>query len=183
MVNLIDIPEEMIRYISKFLMIEDVIHLSMSCKYLFYILPSYSIEEEDIDGSNLDASDPLTSRKHFLHFDTPPFISQIFMVKIYSKRKIPMQIIRLQLIRPDVHSNEEIIVETFDCFLRDCFARADAVKFLSIEDPIIYAIKPGDYFRLIMKRESKMFITELRINTKGLCCGPRISQRSTKTIP
>ena len=36
---------------------------------IFYILALYkciSIKEEDIDGSNLDASDLLTSRKHFL---------------------------------------------------------------------------------------------------------------------
>lgn len=46
MVDLLDIPEETIRYISTCLMIEDVIHLSMTCKYLFNLLPSYSIREK-----------------------------------------------------------------------------------------------------------------------------------------
>ena len=44
-VHFLDIPEEMIRYISGFLNIVDIVHLSGTCTLLFNLLPSYSIEK------------------------------------------------------------------------------------------------------------------------------------------
>ena len=50
--HLLDVPEEILRYISRFLMIEDVIHLSMACKFLFHVLPNYSLDKRVIDVPN-----------------------------------------------------------------------------------------------------------------------------------
>ena len=43
-VTLLDIPDEIMRYISRFLMIEDFLHLSMTCKRLCHMLPRYIFE-------------------------------------------------------------------------------------------------------------------------------------------
>ena len=183
MVHLIDIPEEIVRYISTFLMIEDVIHLSMTCKYFFYILPSYSIEEKVIEGPNLNSNEANPSWQHSPYFDTPPFMSHIFMLKIYSETK-HMNIIRLQLIRPDNHSNGGKIITKSDFLIRHGLA-SSKVKFLSIEHPIILAMQPGDYFRFMITNrglseiKGKMEIV-YRINTRGLCSGPKLNQQSTK---
>ena len=186
MVNILDIPEEIIKHISTFLMIEDVIHLSMTCKYLFYILPCYSIEENVFEGPNLELSETSTPLHHLPYFDIPPFMSHVFMLKIYSEKRF-LNIVRLQLIRPDVHSNEQKIVTKSDFRLTVCTELADAKKFLSIKHPILQAIKPGDYFRFIFSnfawstREGrKGEIKGLRIHTRGLRCGQRVNQESTK---
>ena len=105
---LLDIPEELIRYISRFLMIEDFLHLSMTCKILYHMLPRYAFEHKRIDGpeywltpdfgrSDPEESGPFTWTPDFseilpkghevlwnsyFYFDTPPFTSHIFMVTI-----------------------------------------------------------------------------------------------------
>ena len=48
-VKLLDVPEEIVRYIAKYLMIEDVLHLSMTCKMLHHMLPKYSFECKKTD--------------------------------------------------------------------------------------------------------------------------------------
>ena len=104
MVHLLDVPEEILRYISRFLMIEDVIHLSIACKFLFHVLPTYSLDEKVIDVPNTcmwgtctnteactkwETPSPdkfpinPTNPSHWSFcFETPPFTSRIFMVTI-----------------------------------------------------------------------------------------------------
>ena len=107
--SLLDIPEELVRYISRFLMIEDFLHLSMTCKILYHMLPRYAFERKRIYGpeywltpdfgrSDPEESGPSTWTPDFskilpnghggpwkssFYFDTPSFTSHIFMVTIW----------------------------------------------------------------------------------------------------
>ena len=85
MAHFLEIPDEMIRYISGFLMIEDIARLSATCKVLFNVLPFYSLESKMIHVPTIDAtgpSGPGHSWQPSFHFDAPPFTSHLFMATI-----------------------------------------------------------------------------------------------------
>ena len=121
-VTLLDIPNEIVRYISRFLMIEDFLHLSMTCKILYHMLPRYAFEYKMIycpeSGPSICTPDfgeiPLKGNgdpwQPSFYFDTPPFTSHIFMATI-SGRIWGNGYIDLQLIRPHHVSKEPIAIE------------------------------------------------------------------------
>ena len=165
-VTLLDIPEEIVRYIARYLMIEDVLHLSMTCKILNHMLPKYSFEYKQLDLTSIDLS-----------FDSPPLTSHLFMatmsVKLW-KHYIPGQRITnisIQLIRPQCVSKESVVTVIHHGQLNALSCRKAMVGFLTIEDPIINMVQAGDYFRFIKDMPAK----EFRIHTRGLC----IRQKTT----
>ena len=119
-VHFLDIPEEMIRHISGFLNIVDIIHLSGTCTLLFNLLPSYSIESKviEINGPNINETGPGGpghSWQPSFYFDTPPFSSHLFIATIsanwrdqgWGNRKGS---IFIQLIRPKSNSDKPTVV-------------------------------------------------------------------------
>ena len=124
MVNILDLPDEVIRYVSKFLMIEDLKRLSTTCKLLYHLFPSYMIEERVIYGPDINEAGPSSdeSWQPSKYFDTPPFTSSIFMATIsaywndqgWGNRKGS---IYAQLIRRKTNSEEiQVIAEHLDLF-------------------------------------------------------------------
>ena len=121
-VTLLDIPDEIMRYISRFLTIEDFLHLSLTCKRLYHMLPRYIFEYKMIycpeSGPSIWTPDfgeiPLKGHgdpwPSSFYFDTPPFTSHIFMATI-SGRISGQGNIDLQLIRPHHVSKEPITIE------------------------------------------------------------------------
>jgi len=167
MASLLDVPEEVIRYVSKFLMIEDVVHLSMTCKYLYHKLPAYSLKEKVIDMPNTSRMVDHWEKDMYRTFDfeTPPFTSSIFMASISAsisckdcdQRSSDQEInnITVQLIRPGMPPNtpkiimeEYVIEDAFDSLFKRLIHHAKyIIRYFCIEDPIINMIQPGDYFR------------------------------------
>ena len=126
MASILDMPEEIMRYASKFLMIEDVVHLSMTCKWFFHMLPTYSLEEKVIDMPNSDANsynDYSITKVHWtFDFETPPITSCIFMATIsasllcedYYSGDGERNNISVQLIRPGITPNDpKVIMEEY----------------------------------------------------------------------
>ena len=118
MACLLDMPEEIIRYVSKFLMIEDVVRLSMTCKCLFHRLPTYSLEEKVIDMANLSTRAGKSTSHWTFDFETPPFTSCIFMATIsatiiyedYDFGNEGRNNIAIQLVRPEIAPNHPKII-------------------------------------------------------------------------
>ena len=192
LVTLLDIPEEILRYISRYLVIEDVLNLSMTCKVLFNrlpghlpkYLPEYVIEHKMLKGPKVDETGPrgyVKSGKSWqpsFYFDTAPFTSHIFMATIsaywndqgWGHRKGSIYIL---LIRPQANSYKSTVVTKHYNLLGHApheFERV--VKTLSVEDPIISMIQPGDYFRFMKNVGGggghKLEIKEFTMHTRGL---------------
>lgn len=72
-------PEEILRYIAKFLHYQDVIHLSMTCHHMNRILPSFT----QVKGPNLDISGPSDGNwTPEWYFDTPRLASPVHKITI-----------------------------------------------------------------------------------------------------
>ena len=166
MASLLDVPEEVIRYVSKFLMIEDVVHLSMTCKYLYHMLPAYSLKEKVIDMPNTSKTVDHWDKDMYRTFDfeTPPFTSSIFMASISAEiycedpglqRDPEINNITVQLIRPGMTPNnpkvimeEYVIEDAFESFFKRLRHHVKTIiRYFCIEDQIINMVQPGDYFR------------------------------------
>ena len=180
MASLLDMPEEIMRYVSKFLMIEDVVHLSMTCKWFFHMLPTYSLEEKVIDMPNSGGnyySDYSTTKVHWtFDFETPPITSCIFMATIsatlfcedYSPRDKERNNITVQLVRPGITPNDPKVImeeyvfeedeEKFFANLMHHYVKG-VVRCFCIDDQIIKKIQPGDYFRFTKNRGGEYEIT------------------------
>ena len=194
MSSLPDMPEEIMRCVSKFLMIEDVVHLSMTCKQLFNMLPTYSLEEKVIDMPNSDTKDSsweITMRWTF-DFETLPFTSCIFMVTIsaavfcqdYHSREKERNNITVQLIRPGITPNDsKVIMEEYvfeeeqeKFFKNMIFSVKNVVRCFCIDDRIINMIQPGDYFRFKKNRGGEygrtIKIRDFTVHTRGLLIRP-----------
>ena len=164
-VTLIDIPEEIVIYIARFLMIEDGLHLSMTCKTLYHMLPKYSFEYKKIDmKKGIISGSPW---KRFSYFDSPPLSSNIFMATIsgtyWTDGNKAFEGIFIQLIRPQYGGKESIVIARHHFPLKLC--AESVVHFLTIEDSIINLIQPGDYFRF----RKDVGAINFRVHTRGIC--------------
>ena len=192
-VTLLDIPDEIMRYISKFLMIEDFLHLSMTCKILYHMLPRYAFEYKMIEGPDFEETPPKGLRDRFhssFYFDTPPFTSHIFMVSISgniwgdSSCDFEKGNINLQLIRPHHASGDSIAFEDRFNILstRAVYKGWNPSPYpcrmeMSIEDPFINMIQPGDYFRFmknVRRGGSPLIVKNFRVHTRGVRNKPTI---------
>ena len=180
-VTLLDIPEEIVRYISGYLMMKDVLHLSITCKMLHHILPKYSFECKKTDIEIDIGYRPNWSYR--LYFDSPPFTSHIFMATISGKilldedieRNIRLgQDILIQLVRPQHGSKESKVIarkQINELRNRNPDRMESMIHFLTIEDPIINMIQPGDHFRFI----NCVNIKDFRVQTRGIRIGPTVT--------
>ena len=182
-VKLLDIPEEIVRYIARYLMIEDVLHLSMSCKLLYHMLPKYSFEYKKLDLSSIGSG---WSGIKLFHCDSPPITSHIFMATISGRIMVDNNIkpegnIFIQLIRPQYALKESIVIARHHILLTDprwivyeCLRSeytVETVKFLTIEDPIINMIQPGDYLRFT----KDVGVIDFSVHTRGVCNKSKIT--------
>ena len=185
-VTLLDIPEEIVRYIASYLMMKDVLHLSMTCKMLHHILPKYSFECKKTDIKIDIGYRPTWSYK--LSFDSPPFDSHIFMATISGKIVVDKYIerhdvylnsgklyISVQLRRPQHGSEESIVIarhQTTELLNIHPYRTERMVLFLTMEDPVIHMIQPGDYFKFI---KLHVKIMDFMVQTRGIRIGPKIT--------
>ena len=189
MVHFLDIPEEMIRYISGFLAIVDIVHLSGTCKLLSNMLPCYSIESKviKINGPDINETGPSYpghSWQPSFYFDTPPFTSHLFMATISANWKDQgwgnrKGSIYIQLMRPKRNSDDPTVVtQHFDLLGTAPHEMEKVVKVLSIEDPIIDMIEPGDYFRFMKNVGGggghRLIVKNFNVHTRGLRHRPKI---------
>ena len=204
MASLLDMPEEIMLYVSKYLMIEDVVHLSMTCKMFFHMLPTYSLEEKVIDMPNSDSKDSTweTTLHWTFDFETLPFTSCIFMVTIsatvfcedYSSRDKERNNITLQLIRPGITPNDpKVIMEEYvfdeereEFFKKLILSAKNVIRCFCIDDRIINMIQPGDYFRFKKNRGGEyrrtVKIRDFTVHTRGLLIRPnKIQQGENNT--
>ena len=184
--TLLDIPEEIVRYISGYLMMKDVLHLSMTCKMLHHMLPKYSFECKKTDIEIDIGYRPNWSYR--LYFDSPPFTSHIFMATISGKILVDEQMenddvylndgklyISIQLMRPQHGSEESIVIarhQTSKLLYKHPYRTESMVLFLTMEDPIINMIQPGDYFRFI---KLHVKIMDFMVQTRGIRFRPKIT--------
>ena len=167
-VTLLDIPEEIVRYIARYVMIEDVLHLSMTCKILNHMLPKYSFEYKKLDMSSIGSCPSWTGLSYF---DSPPLTSHIFMVTMSGLTWYDVGRTKffIQLIRPQYVSKESIIIASHQCPANDLPYRMESmVQFLTMKDPIMNLIQPGDYFRFIKAEPFKDF----RVHTRSIRSRP-----------
>ena len=175
MATLLDIPEEIIRYIaSNFLNIEDIVHLSISCKIFYHMLPTYSFEYKKIHGPDIEEIEPKDHCESWLgvneqcpslepsfYFDTPPFTSHPFIATITTHFKDNGSNFRnwiqesginiyIQLIRPEIASNKHVIIKKRMGILHlQPPASASILKLLWNDHPIMQITQPGDYWRFM----------------------------------
>ena len=181
-VTLLDIPEEIVRYIARDLMIEDFLHLSMTCKILYHMFPKCSFEWKKIDIERDIKYPPKWS--YHLYFNSPPFTSHIFMATISGKILLDEDMEReiglgqlnilIQLVRPQHGSKESIVIarhQTTKLLNRNPARMESMVHFLTIEEPIIKMIQPGDHFRFI----NCVKIKDFRVQIRGIRIGPKIT--------
>ena len=201
MASILDMPEEIMRYASKFLMIEDVVHLSMTCKWFFHMLPTYSLEEKVIDMPNSGAnsySEYSVSKGHWtFDFETPPITSCIFMVTIsasllcedYDSSDKERNNIIVQLIRPGITPiDPKVIMEEYvfeeeeeKYFERLMIQVKSVIRCFCINDQILNMIQPGDYFRFTKNRgganRRSLKIRDFTVHTRGLLIRPNKIQQ------
>ena len=69
----------------------------------------------------------------------------------------------IQLIRPQYVSKESIVIASYQCPANDLPYRMESmVQFLTMKDPIINLIEPGDYFRFTKAEPFKDFRVHIR---------------------
>ena len=209
MATLLDIPEEIIRYIaSSFLIIEDVVHLSMSCKILYHMLPTYSFEYKKIVGPDIDEIEPKDHCESWLgvneecpswepsfYFDTPPFTSYPFIATITAKFKnlgCYYRNIYILLIRREIVTNKPVIIK--EVKNRLCFEPPTSGSIICdfhIDDPIMQMTQPGDYWRFMNAVKNvgesgghEFKITKFRVHTLGIRKRPKITEeiRDSSTL-
>ena len=104
------------------------------------------------------------SWKRFSYFDTPPLTSHIFMATM-SGMTYNETAIFIQLIRPHYVSKESIVIASHHCGLNGLpYRMENMVQFLTIKDPIISLMQPGDYFRFIKDGSFEDF----RVHTRSI---------------
>ena len=204
MATLLDVPEEIIRYIaSNFLIIEDVVHLSMSCKIFYHMLPTYSFEYKKIHGPDIEEIEPKDNCESWLgvneecpswepsfYFDTPPFTSHPFIATITTNFKdhgSNYRNIYILLIRPEIVTNKPVIIkEEKNMLYFEPLDGGSIIKTLGIDgNPIMQMTQPGDYWRFMKTvktdgrsggREFKL--TKFRVHTLGLRKRSKITEET-----
>ena len=147
------------------------------------MLPSYSIESKviKINGPNINETGPGGpghSWQPSFYFDTPPFSSHLFMATIsanwrdqgWGNRKGNVYI---QLMRPKRNSDKPtVVIQHFDLLGTAPHEMEKVVKVLSVDDPIIDMIKPGDYFRFMKNVGGggghRLIVRHFTVRTRGL---------------
>ena len=70
-------PVEILLHISEYLPTEDIINFSMTCKWMYKVMPKFKVEEKKITGPDINEQqnpeDPHYCPRHY--FDTPCFES------------------------------------------------------------------------------------------------------------
>ena len=174
------------KMLSRYLMMKDVLHLSMTCKILYHMLPKYSFECKQTDIQIDIRYRPNWSYRFY--FDCPPFTSHIFMATISGTILVDENIerddvylncgklyISIQLLRPQHGSKESIVIarhQTTKLLDRNPDRTESMVLFLTMEDPIINMIQPGDYFRFV---KSHVRIMDFMVQTRGKRNRPKIT--------
>ena len=70
------LPEEILLYIANFLPFRDVIHISVTCKWMKYVLPRFKLEVQEIKGPDSSEDGAYAPHWNPLHyFHTPPLNS------------------------------------------------------------------------------------------------------------
>ena len=84
--NIDKLPNDVLLYLASFLYIEDIICLSMTCKYLRSILPLRLIRGPSIAEYGPDTWE---SWQPSIYFDTPPLTSYIFTAAVSGTSILP----------------------------------------------------------------------------------------------
>ena len=150
--NMDRLPRKILLHIARFLFIEDIIYLSMTCKRLRRILPLRLIL-----GDNIKECGPKTweSWVPSTYFDTPTLSSPVTMATISMNWRdqgwgVQKGKIWLQLIRPRMNNNTlKVVYENKDVLGVVPHTEQFMVKILTREDPIINMARSGDRFRFM----------------------------------
>ena len=150
--NLDKLPNDVLLYLASFLYIEDIICLSMTCKYLRNILPLRLIRGPSIDEYGPDTWD---SWQPSIYFDAPTLTSYILTAAISMTWKdhgwgVQKGKVWIQLMRPRLNNHRlKLVYEDKDIFGDVPHKEKKVIKILSRKDPIISLAQPGDHFRFM----------------------------------
>ena len=150
--NLDRLPRKILLHIAKFLFIEDIIYLSMTCKRLRRILPIRLIL-----GDNFHESGPKTweSLVPSIYFDTPALSSPVTIATISMNWRdqgwgVQKGKIWVQLMRPRLNNNTlKVVCENKDVLGVVPHSEQFIIKILTREDPVINMARSGDRFRFM----------------------------------
>ena len=150
--NLDRLPRKILLNIAKFLFLEDIIYLSMTCKRLRRILPIRLIL-----GDKINECGPKTweSWVPSTYFDTPILTSSVSMATISMNWKdqgwgVQKGKIWVQLIRPRKTGNTlKVVCENREVLGVVPHREEFIIKILTRDDPIINMARSGDRFRFM----------------------------------